>query len=183
MKKLLLLLILSIGFTNYSFAGVEDISIKCKGEGISSIWVKGGLDTGNYTHKVLWTDDSNKQFRSKGNMYVIGESPKSIKLSFDNGFRNRNLLEDGVYELSGATASSYDFEKKLTLDGKKGRSYFSVNREDGQIWQVRFEIEADRPLTYDVMGHPRDDTSRIVRDLGTWWPDFDEGCKKFTQMF
>ena len=116
-------------------------------------------------------------------MYVIGESPKSIKLSFDNGFRNRNLLEDGVYKLYRTDPSYYWFSKELSLDGKKGESSFAINREDGQIWHVKFEIEADRPLTYDVNGHSRDDTSRIVRDLGTWWPDFDEGCKKFTQLF
>ena len=187
MKKLLLLLLLSVWLSNYSFAGVEDISIKCKGKATSTIWIEAG-DHGDYTgtdiflHDVSWSDESNRQFDSEGNMYVIGESSNSIKVSFDNKFRYRDLLEDGVYKLYDTEPSTYLFRKELSLDGKKGESSFFIDREDGHILEIEFEINADRPLTYDVMGHPRDDTSKITRDFGSWRSKY-EGCEKFTQLF
>jgi hypothetical protein len=180
MQKLLLLLILSVGFPNYSLAGVEDISIKCKGSVISTVSITGG-NLGKYRDKLEYTNTSNPP-AIKGYMYVIGESSNSVKVSFDNGFRYRNLLEDGVYKLSDTEPSGYWFRKELTLDGKKGKSSFRIDREDGYIWQVRFDIEADRPLTYDVHGHSRDSSSRIAHDYAAWMSKY-EGCEKFTQLF
>jgi hypothetical protein len=184
MKKLLLLLILSVGFTNYSFAGVEDISLKCKGGQISTVWIKGGEKytiPENNVVKVDWTHPSNPQ-ENKGNMFVIGESSNSVKVSFDIGFRYSNLLEDGVYKLYDTEPTSYWFSKELSLDGKKGKSSFWVKREDGQIWRLRWEIEADRPLDYKYNNYRTPDNATIIRDLGTFMPKYN-GCEKFTQLF
>lgn len=184
MKKLLLLLILSVGFTNYSFAGVEDISLKCSGGQITTVWIKGGEKytiPENNVVKVDWTHSSNPP-KNKGNMFIIGKSSNSVKVSFDIGFRYSNLLEDGVYKLSDTKPTSYWFSKELSLDGKKGESSFWVGREDGQIWRARWEIEADRPLDYKYSHYRTPDNAKIIRDLGIFMPEYN-GCKKFTQLF
>jgi hypothetical protein len=182
MNKLLLILFISCGLSNLSIAGVKDISIKCKGTAISTIWLKGGINQGNFLNKISWIDKSLRQFDSEGDAYIIAESANSVKVSFGRGFRNRDLLEDGVYKLYKTDALYYRFNKEISLDGKKGTSSFLIDREDGSIWEIKFEIEADRPLTYDVQGHPRDSSSRIVRDVGTFKTKYN-GCKKFTQLF
>jgi len=126
MKKLLLLLFISLGLINSSFAGVKDISLKCENGDIYETW---------YSKKYQTYLDFNKN--GPGTIYntsliIIADSSNSVKVDLSLHFKYSNILE-GKYRLTEESPDYYYFEKNLKFDGNQGRASLSINRENGMV--------------------------------------------------
>ena len=126
MKKLYLLLFISLGLINPSFAGVEDISLKCENGAIYESW---------YAKKYQMYLDFNKN--GPGTTYdtsliIIADSSNSVKVDLSSHFKYSDMLE-GKYRLMNESTEYYYFEKNLNFDGNQGSASLDINRENGMV--------------------------------------------------
>ena len=141
MKKLLLLLFISLGLINPSFAGVKDISIICEDTAIYEDWKALGYSG--------WLEGSSLSFSGKkepGNQYIsdlilIGDSDSSALFEI-SGIEHSNIL-NGKYKLVEETLSHFWFEKQLRIGAKEGWASIYVPRDTGRIY-FRYELDVDK---------------------------------------
>ena len=97
MKKLLIVLLISLGLSSTSFAGVKDISLKCEGNISSSERAKGASSPYTLTSQPT-------------TLIVTGSSDNRISIKFMAWFKHANILE-GIYKLSDENPIIYHFNK------------------------------------------------------------------------
>jgi hypothetical protein len=142
MKKLLLILFISLGLNNPSFAGVKDISIICEDSSIFEDWKPKGYQG--------WLEGSISVIAGKkepGKKYVsdlilVGNSSSSVLLEISSWIEHSNIL-NGEYKLVEEKLSYVWFEKHLKLGAKKGRATIYVPRDTGGIY-FRYELDVDK---------------------------------------
>ena len=154
MKKLLLLLLLSLSLSNTSFAGVKDISLKCEG--------------------IMSSHDRVTSTSQPTTLIVSGISNNRVSIKFLGWFKHADILE-GIYKLSEENPIIYHFNKDLKLDGKKGKAYIVLHRENAAT-NLRFYINVD----YSTESY------RVTEDSGVFIPYdvlHNPQCELIKQLF
>ena len=178
MKKLLLVLLLSLGLINSSFAGVKDISLKCENGTIYEKW------------KAKEYQDYFNQYKNKNNpgalyntsLIIIADSSKSVTVDLSSHFKYSAILE-GVYRLKGEYPESYYFRKNLKFNGKKGLASLNINRHNGQV-TFGYEITVDEVWreisSYYGTGYK---DFKIETHRGDFYKDNWNICEEYQRMF
>ena len=168
MKKLLLILFISLGLINSCFAGVKDISIICEDTHIYEDWKAVGYQG--------WLEGSLSGLAGKkepGKKYIsdlilIGNSNSSALLEISSSIEHSKIL-NGEYKLVEETLSHVWFEKQLNLGTNKGRATIYVPRDTGGIY-FKYELEVDKTWK----------NFQISKYKVTSIPD---DCKKYKRLF
>jgi len=181
MNKLLLLLLLSLGLSNLSIAGVKDISVICEDVYIYEDWQSAKpyqtwyLGAAAAYSKKKYSDPYIKY----GNEYIsdliiIGDSNSSVILEFSSWLEHSNIL-NGKYKLVKETLSEFWFEKQLKLGANKGKATIFLKRDDGSVFWF-YSLDVDKVWKKEN----GKDTSIIKYRAGT--PGYFD-CKKYKRLF
>jgi hypothetical protein len=178
MKKLLPLLLLSIGLINSSFAGVKDISLKCENGAIYEYWK--AKDYQNYFDQYKNKNDPGALYNTS--LIIIADSSKSVTVDLSSHFKYSAILEGG-YRLKGESSEYYYFEKNLKLNEKKGLASLNINRHTGQV-SFRYEITVDEVWREfsSYYGNGYKDW-RIGTHKGSFHKDNWDTCEEYQRMF
>ena len=177
MKKLLLFLLLTFGLINPSFAGVEDISLKCDNNGvILERWKAKGYQ--DYFPRV----ENGAGARYETDLLIIADSSNSVRVDLSAYFKYSDILK-GTYRLKKEFTEYYYFEKNLKLNGKKGLAKLNINRFTGQI-TLSYEIAVDELFRefndYYETGYK---DYRIEAHSGGFYSNNWNICEKYQRMF
>ena len=181
MKKLYLLLFISLGLINPSFAGVKDISIVCEDVYIYEDWQSAK------PYQTWYTGAAAAYIKKKysepdikyGNEYIsdliiIGDSNSSVILEFSSWLEHSNIL-NGKYKLVKETLSEFWFEKQLKLGANKGKAKIFLKREDGSVFWF-YSLDVDK-----VWKRENGENISIIKYRASTPGSFD--CKKYKRIF
>jgi hypothetical protein len=170
MKKLLLLLLLSLGLINFSFAGVKDISLKCENGFISESWkVK---NSSWFSHP---SNNKDPGAFYKTDLIITTDSDNSVSMNFTSHFKYSEILS-GKIRLDKETADFFRFNKKIKYENYNGWASLVIDRHEGRVTFL-YEIDDD-----DVYEDGDGTVWPIDKKFGGFYQDNWE-CKKHKRLF